>query len=232
MMNQKKKVLEIKALNAFYKNGNKEKVQVLKNVSFQIGEGEIVGLVGESGSGKSTLCKAMLGFVREYDGKITHFTSYPQMIFQDPYKSLNPKKRIGWLIEEPLRIQKKYKKSKRKEMAEEILEKVKLSKELYRRYPSELSGGQRQRVSIAMALIAGTKFVIADEALSALDVTVQAEIIKLLLELRKEYQLALLFVSHDLDVVDMLCDRVLFLEHGEIKESVETKEKVAGYEKL
>ncbi|MBU3874555.1 dipeptide/oligopeptide/nickel ABC transporter ATP-binding protein [Faecalicatena sp. AGMB00832] len=212
-----KKVLELNHVNAYYKEG-KQRKQVLEDVSFTLYEGEIVGLVGESGSGKSTLCKCVLGLLKEYEGEIIHHTKSPQMIFQDPFRSLNPKKTIGWILEEPLKVQGGFSKEERREKAEEMLSRVHLSKEVYQRYPRELSGGQRQRVSIALALITGTKFILADEPLSALDVTVQAQIISLLKELQEKEKICYLFVSHDLDVVSMLCSRVLFLKDRKVKE--------------
>ena len=213
----KNKVLELKNVSASYME-NKKRHTVLENVSFTLYEGETVGLVGESGSGKTTLCKCILGLLKDYEGEVLHYTNAPQMVFQDPFKSLNPKKTIGWILEEPLRAQKKYTKEERKTKALEMLEKVHLGKEIYDRYPRELSGGQRQRVSIASALITGTKFVLADEPLSALDVTVQAKIIELLKELQEKERICYLFVSHDLDVVNMFCSRVLFIKDGKIHE--------------
>ena len=211
------KVLELKHVNAFYKEG-KQKKQVLEDISFTLYEGEIAGLVGESGSGKSTLCNCVLGLLKEYEGEITHYTKRPQMVFQDPFGSLNPKKTIGWILEEPLKVQGGYSKEERRKRAEKMLVQVHLPKEFYRRYPGELSGGQRQRVSIALALITGTKFILADEPLSALDVTVQAQMIELLKELQKKEKICYLFVSHDLDVVSMLCSRVLFLKDRKVEE--------------
>lgn len=216
-MSERKKALELRDVNAFYKEG-KGRRQILKAVSFTIYEGEIVGLVGESGSGKSTLCKSILGLLKDYEGEIIHYTKRPQMVFQDPYASLNPKKTIGWILEEPLRIRKEGTKESRRIRAEEMLEKVHLSREFYCRYPRELSGGQRQRVSIALALITGAKFILADEPLSALDVTVQAQMIELLKELQEQEKISYLFVSHDLDVVNMICDRVLVLADGRVFE--------------
>lgn len=214
------KVLELSSVNAYYKEG-RNKRQILSDVSFTIYEGDIVGLVGESGSGKSTLCKAVLGLLKEYDGEIVHYTERPQMVFQDPFRSLNPKKTIGWILEEPLRIQKGFTKEERKARVETYLKKVHLSAEFYDRYPKELSGGQRQRVSLALALISGAKFILADEPLSALDVTVQAQILKLLKELKESEGVSYLFVSHDIDVVSMICNRVLFLKDGRITEITE-----------
>lgn len=211
------KVMELKHVNAYYREGRKKK-QVLEDISFSVYEGEIVGLAGESGSGKSTLCKCALGLLKEYDGEILHYTKRPQMIFQDPYKSLNPRKKVGWILEEPLKLERKYTKTQRREAVEEMLSKVHLPEEFYDKYPRELSGGQRQRISIALALLTGTKLILADEPLSALDVTVQAQMIRLLKELQEKERIAYLFVSHDLDVISMLCSRVLFLKDRKVTE--------------
>lgn len=210
------KILEVNHVNAYYKEGKIRK-QILEDVSFEIYEGEIVGLVGESGSGKSTLCKCVLGLLKEYDGEIHHYTERPQMVFQDPFSALNPRKTVGWILEEPLKVKGGYSKQERRARAEEMLQRVHLPEDFYGRYPRELSGGQRQRVSIALALITGTKFILADEPLSALDVTVQAQIIALLKELQEKERISYLFVSHDLDVVSMLCDRVLFLQDRKVR---------------
>lgn len=212
-----KKILEVSHVNAYYKEG-KVRRQVLEDVSFALHEGETVGLVGESGSGKSTLCKCILGLLKDYEGEVLHYAERPQMVFQDPYASLNPKKTIGWILEEPLRIRKESSRESRRAKAESMLERVHLDKEIYDRYPRELSGGQRQRVSIALALLTGTRFILADEALSALDVTVQAQMIALLKELQEQERICYLFVSHDPDVVRMICDRVLVLEKGKVAE--------------
>lgn len=213
----RKPILEVKHVNAFYREGRARR-QVLQDINFTMYEGEILGLVGESGSGKSTLCRGILGLLKDYDGTIIHHTEKPQMIFQDPYRSLNPKKKIGWILEEPLKMQKGYTKERRIEKVEEILEKVHLPGDLCSRYPRELSGGQRQRISIALALLTGTKLILADEPLSALDVTVQAQIMSLIKELKEREKIAFLFVSHDLDVVSILCERVLFLQGKKITE--------------
>ena len=209
------KILEVKHVNAYYREG-KTRRQILDDVSFTLYEGEIVGLVGESGSGKSTLCKCVLGLLKDYEGEIVHYTQRPQMVFQDPFSALNPRKTIGWILEEPLRVKGGFSRQERRKEAVEMLQRVHLPEDFYGRYPRELSGGQRQRVSIALALITGTKFILADEPLSALDVTVQAQIIALLKELQEKEKICYLFVSHDLDVVSMLCGRVLFLQDGKV----------------
>ena len=192
--------------------------EVLHDVTFDVHDGEILGLVGESGTGKSTLSRAILGIIQPDQGSITHYTKRPQMIFQDPYSSLNPAYTVEWILEEPLRIYGKYDGPERKRRVREMLRRVELPEEVLEAKPAELSGGQRQRVSIATALIQRPKFLIADEPVSALDVTIQAQILKLLKTLRDELDLSYLFISHDLNVVYQLCDRVLVMKHGRIVE--------------
>ena len=192
--------------------------EVLHDVTFDVHDGEILGLVGESGTGKSTLSRAILGIIQPDQGSITHYTKRPQMIFQDPYSSLNPAYTVEWILEEPLRIYGKYDAPERKRRVREMLRRVELPEEVLEAKPAELSGGQRQRVSIATALIQRPKFLIADEPVSALDVTIQAQILKLLRQLRDELDLSYLFISHDLNVVYQLCDRVLVMKNGRIVE--------------
>ena len=192
--------------------------EVLHDVTFDVHDGEILGLVGESGTGKSTLSRAILGIIQPDQGSITHYTKRPQMIFQDPYSSLNPAYTVEWILEEPLRIYGKYDAPERKRRVREMLALVELPEECLRSKPAELSGGQRQRVSIATALIQRPRFLIADEPVSALDVTIQAQILKLLRQLRRELDLSYLFISHDLNVVYQLCDRVLVMKQGRIVE--------------
>ncbi len=198
--------------------GRRTRQEVLHDVTFDVRHGEILGLVGESGTGKSTLAKTILGMVKPDRGTVTHYTKRPQMIFQDPYSSLNPFYSVEWTLEEPLRVYGKYNKAERKRRVREMLERVELRPECLGAKPSELSGGQRQRVSIAAALIRRPKFLIADEPVSALDVTIQAQILDLLRSLRRELDLSYLFISHDLNVVYQLCDRVLVMKSGRIVE--------------
>lgn len=192
--------------------------KVLHDVTFDIRYGEILGLVGESGTGKSTLARTILGMVKPDQGEVLHYTRRPQMIFQDPYSSLNPAYTVGWILEEPLRIYGKYDAPERKRRVRDMLDRVELPREILTAKPRELSGGQRQRVSIAAALIQRPRFIIADEPVSALDVTIQAQILKLLKDLRDELDLSFLFISHDLNVVYQLCDRVLVMKEGRIVE--------------
>ena len=211
-------VLEVQGVSSSYHRHGKPRQEVLQDVSFQVGAGEIVGLVGESGSGKSTLAKVILGMVRPDAGQVIHHTPRPQMVFQDPYSSLNPFYSIEWILEEPLRIYGKYDKAERQRRVRDILERVELPPECLKAKPEELSGGQRQRVSIAAALIQRPRFLIADEPVSALDVTIQAQILALLKKLNNELGLSYLFISHDLNVVYQLCHRVLVLQNGQIVE--------------
>ena len=198
--------------------------EVLHDVDFVVRHGEILGLVGESGTGKSTLAKIILGLLEPEQGEVIHHTPRPQIIFQDPYSSLNPAYTVEWSIEEPLRIYGKYDAAERKRRVREMLERVELPEEVLKARPDELSGGQRQRVSIAAALIRRPRFLIADEPVSALDVTIQAQILRLLRELREELDLSYLFISHDLNVVYQLCDRVLVMKRGRIVEQGDVKE--------
>ncbi|WP_294855303.1 ABC transporter ATP-binding protein [uncultured Oscillibacter sp.] len=198
--------------------GKAKRREVLHDVTFDVCEGEILGLVGESGTGKSTLAKAILGMIKPDSGEIVHYTKRPQMIFQDPYSSLNPAYSVAWILEEPLRIFGKYNTLERAQRVRDILDRVELPEEVLDAKPAELSGGQRQRVSIAAALIQRPKFLVADEPVSALDVTIQAQILGLLKKLNQELELSYLFISHDLNVVYQLCDRVLVMKDGRIVE--------------
>lgn len=223
MAEDKKRILKVENLYAYYKKEGKllkksSMEAYVKGVSFEMFEGEIVGLVGESGCGKSTLAKAILGINKDITGSITHYSDNPQMIFQDPYGSLNPAKNIGFILKEALRAKGGYTQEEMEERAKLMLAKVGLSENYLTRKPGELSGGQRQRVCIALSLMQNPKFIIADEPVSALDVTVQSQIIKLLIELNKELGIAILFISHDLKVVYEICDRVMVMKDGVIVE--------------
>lgn len=204
-------IVKAENLSIYYKEGNKKQF-VIQDLSFEIRRGEILGLVGRSGLGKTTISKTILGIHRYYTGKIVNNAKHSQMIFQDPFSSLNPAKTIGWILEEPLKIRENLTREERKRKVEKILLEVGLGSEFMKRRPGELSGGQRQRVSIALSVISGADFIIADEPVSALDVTIQAQVLSLLLSLQKEYGLSMLFISHDIHVIEKMCDRILRID--------------------
>lgn len=225
-------VLRAKDLNVFYKNRKRKlfrgskKIQILHDVSFEMGEGEVLAIAGESGCGKSTLARAIVGINRDYTGELWQKYQGPQMVFQDPYNSLNPAKKVGWLLEEPLKVDKsrKWTKEERKEKVKEIMEEIELPLEMLERFPSQLSGGQRQRVCIGIALMREPKLLIADEPVSALDVTIQAQIMELLRSLHKRLGISIIFISHDLRVVYQISDHVMIMKSGKVIEYGETKE--------
>ena len=216
-------VLEVRDLDMWYADpgllGGRRKRQVLFGINLRIDAGEILGLVGESGSGKTSLAKAIVGIAPYTSGEVMHYTKRPQMVFQDPYSSLNPAKTVGWIIEEPLRVFGKYGAQERKQRVIDMLGRVGLPPEYAKRRPRELSGGQRQRVGIAVSLIQRPRLIVADEPVSALDVTIQAQIMRLLLELKEDLDLSYLFISHDLNIVYQICDRVAVLHQGRIVET-------------
>ena len=223
-------ILEIKDLKVYYTESGKrifqkkQRKEVVKGISLEVMQGESVGIVGESGCGKSTLAKAITGLISDIEGEILRKEQKPQMVFQDPYGSLNPSKRIGWLLEEPLKLQKGLSKQEREQRVEEILQKVNLPTEFKNRFPRDLSGGQRQRIAIARAMILHPKFVVLDEPVSALDVTVQAQVLELLKNLKQEFKLTYLFISHDMGVIHSMCDRVCVMYQGEIEERGRTED--------
>ena len=216
-------IIHIARLNSWYGRG-RERRQVLRDVSIDLAPGEVLGVVGESGSGKSTLAKCVLGMVTDITGELVVNSQQPQMVFQDPYGSLNPAKTVGWILEEPLRAAGVKDQDLRRQKVVEFLPLVGLEEEHLSRRPAQLSGGQRQRVAIAAALIQGSKLIVLDEPVSALDVTLQAQILQLLADLKEELGLSYLFISHDLAVVYQLCDRVAVMTGGEIVEEGDVDE--------
>lgn len=229
---QEENILEARNLNVFYPGQRKsifqkpEKEQALFDVSFDMKEGEVLGLCGESGCGKSTLARTIVGINTDYTGDLNKRFDSVQMVFQDPYGSLNPARSIGWILEEALRVDPKrtWTKEERKKRVLTVLEQVELPADFINRKPSELSGGQRQRVSIGLALMQSPKLLIADEPVSALDVTIQVQVLQLLQNLHKNLGLSILFISHDLRVVYQICDHVLIMKEGRIVESGIPKE--------
>ncbi|MGZ3864670.1 MAG: ABC transporter ATP-binding protein [Bacteroidia bacterium] len=212
----------------------KDFVKAVDDVSFDVYEGETLGLVGESGCGKTTLGRTILRLVEPTSGLITFkkqdITNIPneemrslrrdmQIIFQDPYSSLNPRITIGEAIMEPMKVHRLYKSDKeRKEKVMELMEKVNMTAAQFYRYPHEFSGGQRQRICIARALALNPQFIICDESVSALDVSVQAQVLNLLNDLKKEFKFTYIFISHDLSVVKFMSDRMVVMNNGKIEE--------------
>ncbi len=216
-----------------------EPVHTLRDVSLDIKRGEIIGLVGESGSGKSTLGNCILKLLDIncgeilYDGKnikdfskaeTKEFRKKTGLIFQNPYSSLNPKMKIKEILMEPLIVHNIQNKKRRIVMLNNIVNLTGLNADDLERYPHEFSGGQRQRIAIARALILKPEFVVADEPISALDVSIQAQIINLLIELKDKFNLTYLFISHDLNVVKYLCSKIAIMYRGEIVETGTTEE--------
>ncbi len=225
-------VLRVSDLNVFYKNrkrklfSKKKKIQALFDVNLTMEEGEVLAIAGESGSGKSTLARAIVGINKDYTGEIWQKYDRPQMVFQDPYSSLNPAKKIGWLLEEPLRVDKSrnWTKQEIEERVKSVMEDIELPLSMLERYPAQLSGGQRQRVCIGMALMRSPKLLIADEPVSALDVTIQAQILELLDNLHKKHGISIIFISHDLRVVYKISDHVMIMKDGRVVEQGETRQ--------
>jgi oligopeptide transport system ATP-binding protein len=210
-----------------------DQVRAVDGVSFSVERGSTLGLVGESGSGKSTVCRAALqllrptsGSVRFEDREIVGLSRREmrplrrdlQMIFQDPYASLNPRKRVGQIVGDPLKLLGEASGGELRKQVQELLERVGLSAEHYNRYPHEFSGGQRQRIGIARAIALKPKLIFADEPVSALDVSIQAQIVNLLDDLQDELGLTYVFVAHDIGVVRHIADRIAVMHDGKIVE--------------
>ncbi|ASA26575.1 ABC transporter ATP-binding protein [Paenibacillus donghaensis] len=217
--------------------GTKSHVNAVTDVSFRLYEGETYGLVGESGSGKSTTGRTILGLTPATSGQVIYqdqdlmkisknefrkFRKDIQLVFQDPFSSLNPRKRIGHILEEPLIIHKIGNQTEREEQVYSILKIVGLQPEHYFRYPHEFSGGQRQRLGLARALIMNPKIIICDEPVSALDVSIQSQILNILKQLQEDLKLTLLFITHDISVVRYISDRIGIMYLGKIVEEALT----------
>lgn len=228
-------LIEIKNLSVDYNTGKSrsEIFRAVNNLSFEVNQGEILAIAGESGCGKSTLAKTLIRLIKPSEGCILfqnkditklnrkeqkEFTSSVQMIFQNPYHSLNPKMKIYDILKESLDINTKLTLNEKNRKIESVMKDVGLSKSALENYPHEFSGGQRQRIAIARALILSPKIIIADEPVSALDASIQAQILNLLNELKQKYKLTMIFISHDLRVIRYLADRVAVMYLGELQE--------------
>ncbi len=228
-------LLSIKNLKQYFNAGKKNEVRAIENISFDIYKGETLGLVGESGCGKSTTCKSIIKLNDITSGEILYegidiqkirkrkdllkFNKKIQMIFQDPYASLNPRLKVMDIVAEGIDIHHlATDKRDRKKRVYDLLETVGLSKEHANRYPHEFSGGQRQRIGIARALAVEPEFIIADEPISALDVSIQAQVVNLLLKLQRERGITFLFIAHDLSMVKYISDRIAVMHFGKIVE--------------
>ena len=228
-------LLEIKNLKQYFNEGKRNEVRAIEDISFDIHKGETLGLVGESGCGKSTTGKAIIKLNDITSGEILYegqdiqkiskrkdllkFNKKIQMIFQDPYASLNPRLKVMDIVAEGIDIHKLASSKKdRKRRVYDLLETVGLSKEHANRYPHEFSGGQRQRIGIARALAVEPEFIIADEPISALDVSIQAQVVNLMLKLQKERGITFLFIAHDLSMVKYISDRIAVMHFGKIVE--------------
>ncbi|MGL6199242.1 MAG: ABC transporter ATP-binding protein [Lachnospiraceae bacterium] len=238
-MGQQKVILEVKDLHKHFISSKKflggapKTVKAVDGVSFQVADGETLGVVGESGCGKSTLGRTILRLHEPDEGSVLYegksLLDYDkntmremrrrmQIIFQDPYSSLNPRMTVAELIGSALDVFGTGTKAEREKRILAIMEKVGLAREYRNRYPHEFSGGQRQRIMIARALILEPKFVVCDEPVSALDVSVRSQVLNLMQDLQKEFALTYLFISHDLSVVRYLCDRVMVMYLGKVME--------------
>lgn len=238
--NSEKQVLvKVRNLKKYFEVDKGVFLKAIDDVSFDIYKGETLGLVGESGCGKSTTGRTILNIYKatdgivEFDGKKVHkmsardkkeFNKKAQMIFQDPYASLNPRMLVGDIIAEGIDIHGLLKGEKRQERIYELLELVGLNREHANRFPHEFSGGQRQRIGIARALALNPDFIVCDEPISALDVSVQAQVVNLLQDLQKQYGLTYLFIAHDLSMVRYISDRVAVMYLGAMAELAESDE--------
>lgn len=231
--------LEVRNLSVTFRRRRREPVYAVRDVSFSVEPGETLGIVGESGCGKTTLSRAILGLLPfrgdvlldgtplDWNREEKRLRQRLQLIFQDPYSSLNPRLTVGQTLIEPLTVHSVVSSGERRSTVEQLLHLVGLTPADMGKYPHEFSGGQRQRIAIARALILNPELVIADEPVSALDVSVQAQILNLLADVKREKGLTLLFISHDLSVVRHVADRVLVMQAGQIVEEGETAKVMA-----
>lgn len=238
-MSDNKKLIEVKNLKKYFNVGNKSILKAVDDINFFIREGETLGLVGESGCGKSTAGRTIIKLYEPtagqiiFDGKdisklkgkaIKEYTKQAQMIFQDPYASLNPRMTVGDIVGEGIDIHRLYSGNDRTNKIYEMLATVGLNREHASRFPHEFSGGQRQRIGIARALAIEPKFIVCDEPISALDVSIQAQVINLLMKLQRDKKLTYLFIAHDLSMVKHISDRVVVMYLGSMVELAKSSE--------
>lgn len=236
-------IFSVKNLTKEFYSGRKKIIKAVNNVSFELREKETYSLVGESGCGKSTTGRAALRLIEPTSGEIMYhgrdamkfkckemldFRRRMQMVFQDPYSSLNPRMTIDKIVEEPLIIHKLGNKAEREEKVAEILSKVGIRRDQFKRYPHEFSGGQKQRISMARALILNPEIIVCDEPVSALDVSIQAQVLNLLKKLQDDYNVSYLFISHDMSVVKYISDRIGVMYLGNIVEEADAEDLFAG----
>ena len=236
---EKQVLFEVKDLCKYFPASHKRSVKAVDRVTLNIYKGETLSLVGESGCGKTTLGRTILGVYPKTSGEILYqgqdrekasaqqkkqFQKDDQMIFQDPYSCLDPRMSIGSIIEEGMKVHFSMSSSQRQKRCQELLERVGLPREMVSRFPHELSGGQRQRIGIARALATEPKFIVCDEPIAALDSSIQAQVINLLMDLQKELGLTYLFISHDLSMVRHISDRICIMYLGSVVELADAQQ--------
>ncbi len=237
--NQKETLVSLEGICKYFNVGPGKTLKAVDGITMNIYKGETLGVVGESGCGKSTLGRVVMGIYHptkgklEYEGKAVNlkhskarfdYSKKAQIVFQDPYASLNPRMTVGDIIAEGMEIHKMYDKEKRKQRVYELLETVGLNKEHANRFPHEFSGGQRQRIGIARALAIEPEFIVCDEPISALDVSIQSQVINLLKELQEKLGLTYMFIAHDLNIVKYISDRIAVMYLGNLVEMADSDE--------
>ena len=233
------KLITLDHISKHFYLGRKQTLVAVNDVSFDIYKGETLGVVGESGCGKSTLGRVVMGIYHPTKGKLYYrgrevnlkhtedryrYSEKAQIIFQDPYASLDPRMTVGTIISEGMEIHNMYSKEKRQQRVYELLETVGLNREHANRFPHEFSGGQRQRIGIARALAVNPEFIVCDEPISALDVSIQSQIINLLKDLQKKFGLTYMFIAHDLNIVKYISDRIAVMYLGNLVELADSDE--------
>ncbi|WP_372997737.1 ABC transporter ATP-binding protein [Lutispora sp.] len=239
MYSAEKPLIDVKNLKKYFNVGKNQVLKAVDNVTFSINQGETIGVVGESGCGKTTVGRTLIRLYRPTEGEIYYngknindlnkteakkYAKTAQMIFQDPYASLNPRMTVGDIIGEGIDIHGLYRNGDRQSRIYELLEKVGLNREHANRFPHEFSGGQRQRVGIARALAIEPEFIVCDEPISALDVSIQAQIVNLLMKLQKDMNLTYMFIAHDLSMIKHISDRIAVMYLGTIVELTNSNE--------